>query len=68
MERKRTIKRNNGPRKTQTIRQTARDLGWSYAAVKEKVESGELPAIAVGNRFYIPLQALDEYLRTAGKR
>ena len=49
-------------RKTQTIRETAKELGIGVNQAYEAARRGEIPVIRVGKRILVPVQALKRLL------
>ena len=56
----------NQERKTVTVEEAARVIGWSRVKAYEAVKQGVLPAIRFGRRIVVPVAALDNWLATAG--
>lgn len=50
-------------RKTLTVEETARILGLSRGAAYKAVRRGEIPAIRLGKRWVVSMEALSELLR-----
>jgi excisionase family DNA binding protein len=53
-------------RKTFTVEEVARVVGWSKAKTYRAAADGTLPVIRHGRRLVIPREALDRWLREAG--
>jgi excisionase family DNA binding protein len=56
----------NEERKTFTVEEVARVVGWSRAKTYRAATDGTLPVIRHGRRLVIPRAALDRWLATAG--
>lgn len=56
----------NQERKTLTVDEAARLIGWSRVKAYAAIKAGVLPAIRFGRRIIIPVAALDNWLATAG--
>jgi excisionase family DNA binding protein len=53
-------------KKTYSVEEAARVIGWSRVKAYEAVKQGVLPAIRFGRRIVVPVAALDRWLETAG--
>jgi excisionase family DNA binding protein len=50
-----------------TVEETATMLGLRRSTAYEAMRRGELPSIRIGRRLFVPVAALDEWLRHASR-
>ena len=52
-------------KRTYTVEEAAKILGIGRSAAYQAVRTGEIPAIRIGRRLLVPVQALEQLLSTA---
>ncbi len=52
-------------KRTYTVEEAAKILGIGRSAAYQAVGTGEIPAIRIGRRLLVPVQALEQLLSTA---
>ena len=52
-------------KRTYTVEEAAKILGIGRSAAYQAVGTGEIPAIRIGKRWLVPVQALEQLLSTA---
>ncbi len=59
------VRLTNMKKRTYTVEESAKILGIGRSAAYQAVGTGELPAIRIGRRWLVPVQALEQLLSSA---